>query len=119
MEVSGKAVKYGHNINTDLIIPGKYLVLTDPSEMAKHAMEGLEQSFTQKSQEGVVMVVGHNFGSGSSREQAPIALILWCKMHNSEILRPHLLSKRNQHRITRPRSGRFQCRRGRFCEGEP
>jgi len=74
LEVSGKTVKYGDNINTDLIIPGRYLILTDPLEMAKHAMEGLDPSFTQKSQGGVVMVVGHNFGSGSSREQAPIAL---------------------------------------------
>ncbi|NIQ32339.1 MAG: 3-isopropylmalate dehydratase small subunit, partial [Nitrososphaeria archaeon] len=46
MKVSGKVVKYGDNINTDLIIPGKYLVLTDPQEMAKHAMEGLDESFT-------------------------------------------------------------------------
>jgi 3-isopropylmalate/(R)-2-methylmalate dehydratase small subunit len=74
MEVSGKVIKYGDNINTDLIIPGRYLVLTDPREIAKHAMEGLDPTFTQKSKNGVVMVVGLNFGSGSSREQAPIAL---------------------------------------------
>jgi 3-isopropylmalate/(R)-2-methylmalate dehydratase small subunit len=74
MEISSKAVKYGDNINTDLIIPGRYLILTDPQEMGRHAMEGLDPSFIQKSKDGVTMVVGHNFGSGSSREQAPIAL---------------------------------------------
>ena len=74
MEFSGKAVKYGDNINTDVIIPGRYLVLTEPREMAEHAMEGLDPSFARKSQGGVMMVVGHNFGSGSSREQAPLAL---------------------------------------------
>jgi len=74
MEISSKAVKYGDNINTDLIIPGRYLILTDPQEMGRHAMEGLDPSFIQKSKNGVTMVVGHNFGSGSSREQAPIAL---------------------------------------------
>jgi 3-isopropylmalate/(R)-2-methylmalate dehydratase small subunit len=74
MIIKGRTVKYGDNINTDLIIPGRYLVLTDPQEMGKHAMEGLDPAFAKKSQDGVIMVVGHNFGSGSSREQAPIAL---------------------------------------------
>jgi len=55
-------------------LPGKYLVLTDPVELAKHAMAGLDQTFPQKAQNGVVIVAGRNFGCGSSREQAPIAL---------------------------------------------
>ena len=73
MKVSGKVVKYGDDINTDLILPGKYLTLTDPKEMAKHAMEGLDPSFTKRCGE-TILVAGKNFGCGSSREQAPISL---------------------------------------------
>lgn len=74
MEVSGKALIYGDNINTDIIIPSKYLTSLDPTEFAKHAMEGLDPDFTEKAKGGVVIVAGRNFGCGSSREQAPIAL---------------------------------------------
>lgn len=73
MKVSGKVVKYGDGVNTDLILPGKYLTLTDPKEMAKHAMEGLDPLFARKSGEKIV-VAGKNFGCGSSREQAPLSL---------------------------------------------
>jgi 3-isopropylmalate/(R)-2-methylmalate dehydratase small subunit len=73
LKVSGKVVKYGDDINTDLILPGKYLTLTDPKEMAKHAMEGLDPSFTKRCGETIV-VAGKNFGCGSSREQAPLSL---------------------------------------------
>ncbi len=74
MKVSGKAVVFGDNVNTDAIIPGKYLTLLDPAEMAKHAMEGLDPSFAEKAKNGVIIVAGRNFGCGSSREQAPLAL---------------------------------------------
>jgi len=74
MEVSGKALVYGDNINTDVIIPSKYLTSLDPAEFAKHAMEGLDPDFAGKAKGGVVIVAGRNFGCGSSREQAPIAL---------------------------------------------
>ncbi len=74
MEVSGKAVVFGDNVNTDIIIPGKYLTTLDPTELAKHAMEGLDPDFAEKAEEGVIIVAGRNFGCGSSREQAPIAL---------------------------------------------
>ncbi|MEM2110511.1 MAG: 3-isopropylmalate dehydratase small subunit [Candidatus Bathyarchaeia archaeon] len=74
MEVSGKAVIFGDNVNTDVIIPSKYLTLLDPLELAKHAMEGVDPSFVKKTQNGVIIVAGKNFGCGSSREQAPIAL---------------------------------------------
>lgn len=74
MEILGKALKYGDDVNTDGIIPSKFLVLTDPKEMAKHAMEGLDLSFTKKVKEKGIIVAGKNFGCGSSREQAPIAL---------------------------------------------
>lgn len=74
MKVAGSAIKFGSNIDTDVILPGKYLVLTNPTELAKHAMEGLDPSFPQKAEKGVVLVAGRNFGCGSSREQAPLAL---------------------------------------------
>jgi 3-isopropylmalate/(R)-2-methylmalate dehydratase small subunit len=72
--VEGKAVKFGDNINTDVILPGKYLELIDPEELGKHALEGLDPEFAQRAREGVIIVGGKNFGCGSSREQAPIAL---------------------------------------------
>jgi 3-isopropylmalate dehydratase small subunit len=74
MKVHGKAVVFGDDINTDVIIPSKYLTLLDPNELAKHAMEGLDPKFSSKAREGVIIVAGKNFGCGSSREQAPIAL---------------------------------------------
>ncbi|MEM1538834.1 MAG: 3-isopropylmalate dehydratase small subunit [Candidatus Bathyarchaeia archaeon] len=73
-KISGKAVKLGDNIDTDVIIPAKYLVYIDPNELARHAMEGLDPTFATKAKQGVVLVAGRNFGCGSSREQAPIAL---------------------------------------------
>ncbi len=74
MKVSGKAVVFGDDVNTDAIIPGKYLTLLDPAEMAEHAMEGLDPKFASKAKSGVVIVAKKNFGCGSSREQAPLAL---------------------------------------------
>ena len=74
MKVKGKVIKFGNNIDTDVILPGKWLSLIDPEELAKHAMEGLDPSFPQKAKKGVVVVGGKNFGCGSSREQAPLAL---------------------------------------------
>ena len=74
MKVSGNAIKFGDNIDTDVILPGKYLVLIDPKDLAKHAMEGLDPAFPEKAKKGVIVVGGKNFGCGSSREQAPLAL---------------------------------------------
>ena len=74
MKVSGKAWKFGDDINTDLIVPGKYLELVDPHEMAKHAMEGTDPDFPGKVSDGDFVVGGTNFGCGSSREHAAIAL---------------------------------------------
>ena len=74
MTISGKVIKFGNNIDTDVILPGKYLVLTDPHDLAKHAMEGLDAYFPAKAKKGIVVVGGNNFGCGSSREQAPLAL---------------------------------------------
>jgi len=70
----GKVWLFGDDIDTDVILPGKYLVLTDPNEMAKHALEGLVEGFSKKIAKGDIIVAGKNFGCGSSREHAPLAL---------------------------------------------
>lgn len=72
-ECKGFAHKYGDNINTDIITPGKYMEL-GIREMAEHAMEGVDPAFFSKVKPGDVLVARHNFGSGSSRETAPLAL---------------------------------------------
>ena len=74
MIIKAKAIKFGDNINTDVILPGKYLELIDPKELAKHAMAGIDPDFPEKVSDGAVLIGGKNFGCGSSREQAPIAL---------------------------------------------
>ncbi len=72
-KIKGIAHKYGNNINTDIITPGKYMELSI-EEMAKHAMEGVDPEFYSKVKEGDILVAENNFGSGSSRETAPQAL---------------------------------------------
>ena len=74
MKIKGYAIKFGNNIDTDVILPGKYLILVDPYELAKHALESLDTTFPEKAKNGVILVGGKNFGCGSSREQAPLAL---------------------------------------------
>jgi 3-isopropylmalate dehydratase small subunit len=72
--MQGKAWKFGDNIDTDLIIPARYLNTHHPAELAKHAMEDADPSWAGKVQKGDFIVAGENFGCGSSREHAPIAL---------------------------------------------
>jgi 3-isopropylmalate/(R)-2-methylmalate dehydratase small subunit len=74
MELKGKVHKFGDDINTDEIIPARYLNTSDPQELAKHAMEDADPEFVNKMQPGDFIVAGKNFGCGSSREHAPIAL---------------------------------------------
>ncbi|KYH40612.1 MAG: 3-isopropylmalate dehydratase [Candidatus Bathyarchaeota archaeon B63] len=74
MKVTGRAVVFGDDVNTDVIIPSRYLTSLDPRELARHAMEGLDPGFAEKARGGVILIAGRNFGCGSSREQAPIAL---------------------------------------------
>ena len=74
MIVSGRAVKFGNNVDTDVILPAKYMTFIDPNELARHAMEGLDPNFAAKAKSGVILVAGKNFGCGSSREQAPLAI---------------------------------------------
>jgi 3-isopropylmalate/(R)-2-methylmalate dehydratase small subunit len=73
-KIKAKAIVFGANIDTDVILPGKYLILVDPNELAQHALEGLDADFPAKAKGGVIVVGGRNFGCGSSREQAPLAL---------------------------------------------
>lgn len=74
MNITGEVIKYGDGVNTDVIIPSKFLVLMDPKELAKHAMEGIDSDFPQKVKDSKIIVAGRNFGCGSSREQAPVSL---------------------------------------------
>ncbi|MBD3794068.1 MAG: 3-isopropylmalate dehydratase small subunit [Campylobacterales bacterium] len=72
--MQGKVWKFGDNIDTDLIIAARYLNTSDPSALAKHVMEDADPEFVAKMREGDIIVAGENFGCGSSREHAPIAL---------------------------------------------
>lgn len=71
---TGKAVKLGDNIDTDVIIPARYLVTFDPAELGKHVFEGIEENFRKRLGKGSIIVAGENFGCGSSREHAPLAI---------------------------------------------
>ena len=72
--ITGKVFKYGDNIDTDVIIPARYLNAPSPEELAKHCMEDIDAEFVNNVQQGDIMVGGANFGCGSSREHAPIAI---------------------------------------------
>jgi len=75
MSIKGKVWKYGDDVNTDVIFPGKYTyTVSDPAEMAQHALEDIDPDFAQKVQEGDIIAAGLNFGCGSSREQAAFCL---------------------------------------------
>ena len=74
MNAKGTVHKYGNNIDTDVIIPARYLNTQDHKELASHCMEDIDAEFTDKVREGDIMVGGENFGCGSSREHAPIAI---------------------------------------------
>jgi 3-isopropylmalate/(R)-2-methylmalate dehydratase small subunit len=74
LTLQGKVWKFGDNIDTDLIIAARYLNTSEPSELAKYVMEDADPSFVSKMRSGDIIVAGENFGCGSSREHAPIAL---------------------------------------------
>ena len=71
---NGSAIKYGDNVDTDVIIPARYLNTSDPAELAAHCMEDLDKTFLTRKKDGDIIVGGENFGCGSSREHAPIAI---------------------------------------------
>ncbi len=74
MSLKGNVIKYGDNIDTDIIIPARYLNTIDKKELASHCMEDLDETFVQRVKPGNILVAGENFGCGSSREHAPIAI---------------------------------------------
>ena len=74
MNFSGKSIKYGDKVDTDVIIPERYLNTSDHAELASHCMEDIDKDFVNKVEIGDIMVAGDNFGCGSSREHAPIAI---------------------------------------------
>ena len=73
-QITGKVMLLGNNIDTDQIYPGRYIEIVDPKEIVKHCLEGVDTSISQKFKPGDILVVGANFGCGSSREHAAIAL---------------------------------------------
>ena len=74
MIFNGKAIKYGDNVDTDVIIPARYLNTIDKKELASHCMEDIDKEFVNKVEDGDIMVAGFNFGCGSSREHAPLVI---------------------------------------------
>ena len=74
MIFKGKSIKYGNNVDTDVIIPARYLNTSDKKELASHCMEDIDKDFVNKVENGDIMIAGFNFGCGSSREHAPIAI---------------------------------------------
>ena len=74
MNFIGNAIKYGDNVDTDVIIPARYLNTIDKKELASHCMEDIDRTFVNRVKTGDIMVAGNNFGCGSSREHAPIAI---------------------------------------------
>ena len=74
MKFTGTVIKYGDNVDTDVIIPARYLNTIDVNELASHCMEDIDKEFVNKVEKGDIMIAGNNFGCGSSREHAPIAI---------------------------------------------
>ncbi len=74
MQTEGNVFKYADNIDTDVIIPARYLNSSDPAELAQHCMEDIDKDFVKSMKPGDIIVAGHNFGCGSSREHAPLVI---------------------------------------------
>ena len=74
MKVKGNVFKYGSNVDTDVIIPARFLTTADPEQLKLHCMEDIDSDFVNKVQKGDIIVAGKNFGCGSSREHAPVAI---------------------------------------------
>ncbi len=74
MQAKGSVFKYGDNVDTDVIIPARYLAIADPKELAEHCMEDIDTEFIKKVKTGDIMVANKNFGCGSSREHAPLVI---------------------------------------------
>ena len=92
----GTAFKYGDNVDTDVIIPARYLNSSDPAELATHCMEDIDAQFVKRVQKGDIIVADKNFGCGSSREHAPIR----CILRDRGKLCPDFLQKCDQYRTS-------------------
>jgi len=106
MKINGRVWKFGSDVDTDAIIAARYLNQSDPKELAKHVMEDERPRFSQKVRKGDILVADKNFGCGSSREHAPLALKaagISCIMHHREKLCPNLLPEWAQPRSSPPR----------------
>ena len=110
-EITGKIIVVGDNIDTDQIYPGCYLALTDPKEIGSHCLSGVDENIAANFPQGGIVVAGRNFGCGSSREHAPIAIkaagisCVIAKGGHRRFLRPHLLPQCGQ---SGPCSGHLQ-----------
>lgn len=93
MKAHGKVHKYGDNVDTDVIIPARHLNTSDHKELASHCMEDIDTEFVKKVKRGDIMVGGENFGCGSSREHAPIAIKASGSLCYCKDLCPDLLQK--------------------------
>ena len=99
MNAHGTVHKYGDHVDTDVIIPARYLNTQSHKELAAHCMEDIDKEFVHKVKDGDIMVAGVNFGCGSSREHAPVAIKasgISCVIAAN--FRPHLLPQRHQYR---------------------
>ena len=94
----GRVFKYGDNVDTDVIIPARYLNSSDPKELATHCMEDIDKDFVNNVKAGDIMVANKNFGCGSSREHAPIASRLPRKLCYRRDICKNFLQKCNQYR---------------------
>ena len=111
MKFTGTAHRYGRDVDTDVIIPARYLNTSDPAELGQHCLEDLDAGFVAKVRPGDIIVAEENFGCGSSREHAPIAIKAAGRVGGDrQELRAHLLPQRHQHRAAHHGGAR---RRGR------
>ena len=100
MKACGKVHKYGDNVDTDVIIPARYLNTPDMQELAQHCMEDIDVDFAKNVQKGDIMVAKSNFGCGSSREHAPAAIKRADILCYSKDIRKNILQKRYKYRTS-------------------
>ena len=97
MNGNGNVFRYGDNVDTDVITPARYLNTSDGKELASHCMEDIDKDFVNKVTPGDIIVAGTNFGCGSCREQAPIAIKEWGELRHCYDIRKDTLSKFDQY----------------------
>lgn len=99
--VNGHVFKYGDNVDTDVIIPARYLNSSDPGELATHCMEDIDKDFVKNVKKGDIIVANKNFGCGSSREHAPLAIkAAGVQLCHRRDIRPDFLPECHQYRTS-------------------